>query len=122
MRPPSARFFNRVATLDAVGYSQDLAGGEVLTPSAAATPVPCCVQQDDGPDPTADAHQDRYASMGRVKVFFRTGDPATAAAVANLKVNDRIAISGPLTLVVDGPAFDASGRGAVWECRCRDVR
>lgn len=119
---PPGWFFNRTAELDAVAYPQDKAGGEVPTASATAILVPCCVQQDAGPTPAGDGQRRRGSEAG-VRIFFRPADGPGLGAVAALKVNDRLRVSGlPLPLVLDGPPFDASGRGVVWECRARDVR
>jgi hypothetical protein len=91
-------------------------------PAATATFVPCCLQQDGGPTPRQPGDsQKRRGSDANVRIFFRPTDPPGSAIVAALKVNDRFAVSGR-TLILDGPAFDVAGRGAVWEARAREVR
>jgi hypothetical protein len=122
---PSARFFNQTATIRAVAYPQDAAGGEVPTPGPATVAVPCCVQQDSAAGSAGDG-QGRRGSEAEVRLFFRPAASPQRDAVAALKVNDRVAVSGPIgpprAIILDGPPHDASGRGVVWEGRGRDVR
>lgn len=115
-------FFGRVATIQAVSHPQDVGGGEVPTPSTLAVLVPCAVQQDGPPEPTT-GKQGRRGSTAKVKIFLRPSDPPGVLAVQALKVDDRIPIDGfPYPLILDGPPFDASGRGVVWEAAARDIR
>ena len=108
---PSARFFNRTATLVPASYPQDAAGGEVVTPAPEPAAVPCAVQQDAGPTP--DEGQKARRSTAAIRLFF-PADPG-------LKVNDQVRVDGH-TYRLDGPAFDASGRGAVFEATAVEVR
>lgn len=121
---PTSRFFNQTATIRALAYPQDAAGGEVPTPGTVAVQVPCCVQQQAGATPREG--QGRRGSEAEVRAFFLPTVATQLDAVAGLKVNDRVEVSGPIgpprALILDGPAFDASGRGAVWEAAAREVR
>jgi hypothetical protein len=117
---PPAYFFNLLAQLDATGYPQDAAGGEVQTPAILAIMVPCCVQSD---PPESSGNQQRRGSTSAVRVFFRPGDARADFAIRKLKVNDNIVVTGypnPINLL--GPAVDEAGRGAVYECSGRDIR
>lgn len=107
--------FTLLADPVAVGYPQDAAGGEVLTPSA-GPPIPCAVQ-DLGPAETDG--QSRAGSTNRVRVFL--------AADPGLKAKDQLRIFTPAraflyAVRLDGPAFDNSGQAggplgfaAAWE-------
>ena len=119
-------FMTHLAEIDSVDYPQDLAGGEEPTPRPESVQVPCCVQQDKAPE-RLPADQDYRGSTARVTVFFTPGNPASAAAVAALKVDSQVIVTGgslpfPLALIATGPAYDESGRGAVWAVQCLDNR
>lgn len=115
-------FFNQLATIRATAYPQDSGGGEVITPRAVDVQVPVCVQGGSG-RPTEG--QGRRGSVSETDLFFQPTTPPQRDAVAGLKVNDQVAISGPggsCVISLDSPPFDVAGRGVVWEARGRDVR
>jgi hypothetical protein len=124
----SARFFNLACEIDPLSYPQDAAGGEVPNPGLLAVQVPCCVQQT-SPPVTTEGKQGRRGSEAPVMVFFRPDNPPGVAALQKLKARDVLKITNPNTgqpypgtLILDGPPFDASGRGAVWEAAAKDIR
>jgi hypothetical protein len=122
---PSRRFFNRTTALVVIAYPQDAAGGELPGPGSTTIGVPCCVQQDSGPEPRGEG-QGRRGSTAMVRVYFgpnySTFPDAALIAVKALKVNDRLALDDGRVIVLDGPAFDESGRGVVWEAAGKDIR
>jgi|GEM_PF-5618209 len=109
-------FFNKTARIDSLGFAQDLAGGEVPVPSAIGVLVPCCVQQEKPPEPLTESQgQGRRGAVARLRIFLRPDNPPGALALSKLGQDDRISIDGyPNPVILDGPPFDASGRGVVW--------
>jgi hypothetical protein len=99
--------YNKLAAAIAVSRPQDAGGGGVPTPGAPASAVPCAVQ-DEGPAETEG--QGRLGSTSTVRVFL--------AADPGLKDRDRLAIYSAdgvtleRTVILDGPALDASGQAA----------
>lgn len=120
MTPP-AWFFNKVAEFDSLAYPQDAAGGEVPTPSVAAILIPCCVQSQ---LPERTETQAKRGSTAPVSIFFAPGNvPIARQIIGAMKVNDRIKVRGYKNpIILDGPAADYSGHGAVFEAPGKEMR
>lgn len=114
---PSRRFFNRSAQLSSVSYPQDASGGSLPTPGSSVT-VPCAIQQSSPPE-RGGKDQLQTRAVATIEVLFGPAfaqSPAAAlAAIRALKARDLITLDDDTPVVADGPAFDQSGRGVVYQ-------